>query len=148
MVTSDTQLLELKPAQAARELARAASPAWLSGLRRHLAEQGAIDELPRVLAAWGLSQSEAATLFGVSRQALSKWLSRGVPGERLEAVADLAAATDVLCHYLKPERIPAVVRRKAENLQGKSLLDLAGRKRTREVLAACREMFDFSRIHG
>lgn len=148
MVAKTSELLELKPAQAARVLARAASPTWLTGLRRHLGETEQSSELRRVLETWGLSQSDAATLFAISRQALSKWLTRGVPAERLEAVADLAAATDVLGHYLKPERIPAVVRRKANNLQGQSLLDLAKAGRTREVLTASREMFDFSRIHA
>jgi len=53
-------------------------------LDRHRAEQS----LARTLAVWGLSQSEAARLFDVSRQAVSKWLDSGVPAERGEAVAD------------------------------------------------------------
>lgn len=55
-----------------------------------------IDQSRRVLRGWGLTQSEAARLFGVSRQALSKWSAKGVPADRLESVANLAAATDLV----------------------------------------------------
>ena len=34
---------------------------------------------------WGLSNAQAAEVFGVSRQAVSKWLDAGVPLERTEA---------------------------------------------------------------
>ena len=54
----------------------------------------------------GLSQAEAARLFGVSRQALAKWVHHGIPSDRVRAVSDLAAATDLLVHYLKRDRIP------------------------------------------
>ena len=43
--------------------------------------------------------------------AVSKWLEQGGPAERVETVADLAAATDLLVRYLQRDRIPAVVRR-------------------------------------
>lgn len=89
-----------------------------------------------------MSQSEAARLFGVTRQAVGKWLTGGVPAERAESVADLAAATDLLVRYLKRDRIPAVVRRQAAGLDGKSLVDLVAESRTRDV-EACRLMFDF-----
>ena len=65
---------------------------------------------------WGLSASDAGRLFGVSRQALSKWLAQGLPADRMLAVADLAAATDLLVHYLKTDRVPAAVRRKSARL--------------------------------
>ena len=82
---------------------------------------------------WGLSQAEAARLFGVSRQALGKWLQHGIPAERAQAVSDLAAATDLLVHYLKRDRIPAVVRRPIHALEDASLLDLAGAGRHPDV---------------
>jgi hypothetical protein len=49
--------------------------------------------------------------------AVSKWLEQGVPAERVETVADLAAATDLLVRYLQRDRIPAVVRRPAPALR-------------------------------
>jgi predicted transcriptional regulator len=97
-----------------------------------------------VLDVWGLSASEASRLFGVSRQAVSKWLVQGVPSERIETVGDLTAATDLLVRYLKPDRIPATVRRKASHVGDRSLLDLVATGDSGGVLEACRAMFDFS----
>ena len=92
---------------------------------------------------WRLSQSEAATLFGVSRQARGKWLDKGVPAGRAEAISDLSAATDLLVRHLKRDRIQTVVRRRADAMDGRSLIDLVAASETREVLDACRSMFDF-----
>ena len=78
--------------------------------------------LERLLSLWGLSAAQGAHLFGISRQAFAKWLKAGPPAERAEAVAALAAATDQLDHYVKRERIAAVVRRKVPQFSGKSLL--------------------------
>ena len=66
-----------------------------------------------------------AAIFGVSRQAVAKWRGSGVPDDRAVALADLAAATDVLERYVRRDRIPAVVRRPATLLGGRSLLELA-----------------------
>ncbi len=71
-----------------------------------------------------------------------------MPPERAGAVADLAAATDLLVHHLKRDRIPAVVRRPIPALDGVSLVDLLARGDTRAVLAACRDMFRFDRVHA
>ena len=100
-----------------------------------------------MLNVWDLNQSEASAVFGVSRQAINKWFTQGVPSERVEALADIAAATDILIHYLKRERIPAVVRRKAQALSDRSLLDILVAGDTRRVLHACRHMFDFADAH-
>jgi hypothetical protein len=87
-------------------------------------------------------------LFGVSRQAVSKWIDTGVPVERSETVADLAAATDLLVHYLKRDRIPAVVRRPIARMSDRSLLDLLAAGESRVVLSACRDMFAFERAQS
>lgn len=123
-------------------------PEWLAAFAGELESRALVDQLPRVLAIWGLSASEGARLFGVSRQALSKWRTRGVPAERLEMIANLAAATDLLLRYLKVDRIPAAVRRKARRLGGRSLLDLVAEGDSRGALEACRAMFDFAAVHG
>lgn len=143
MPTDTAELLSLKPAVAARELSRAADPEWMAAFLRSLDLGNARADLARVLKVWGLSQAKAAELFGVSRQAIGKWLQRGLPADRLTAVADLAAATDILARHLKTDRIPAVVRRPAQQLNGKSLLDFVGEGRTQDVLIACRRMFSF-----
>jgi predicted transcriptional regulator len=140
-------IVELDPREAASLVAAAQEKrrAWLDEFAEYLDRYRAGQSLARTLAVWGLSQSEAARLFGVSRQAVSKWIDNGVPVDRSEAVADLAAATDLLVHYLKRDRIPAVVRRRATAIGDRSLLDLLGQGQTRAILESCREMFAFER---
>lgn len=141
-------LIELAPGEAARILVQQADERWVSELQRSLDRERAQVDLDRILAVWGLSQTEAAELFGVSRQAISKWRARGVPVGRLGAVSDLAAATDLLVRHLKRDRIPAVVRRRTERLGNESLLDLVATGQTRETLDACRRMFRFGDVHA
>jgi hypothetical protein len=142
------RLIELPPGEAARLLVRQADDEWLSELQRTLDRERAQLDLDRILAVWGLSQTDAAELFHVSRQAIGKWRTQGLPAGRIEAVSDLAAATDLLLRHLKRDRIPAVVRRRAARLGGESLLDLVAAGRTREMLDACRRMFRFGDAHA
>jgi len=147
MTVETSELTSLAPSEAARVLLRRADEVWLSELQRSLDRQRARAGFDRVLAVWNLNQSDAASLFGVTRQAIAKWRARGVPVGRIEAVADLQAATDLLVRHLKRDRIPAVVRRGSAQLGGRSLLDLVNQGRTREVLLACRAMFRFGDAH-
>ena len=121
---------------------------WLDAFSEQLDRRRSAEALSRVLAVWQLNRSDAARLFGVSRQAVSKWFEHGVPAERAAAVADLAAATDLLVHHIKRERIPAVVRRKAPGLGGLSLLELIETGAHERVLQACRAMFEFDEAQG
>lgn len=57
-----------------------------------------------------------------------------------------AAATDLLGHHLERERIPAVVRRKAPELSGKSLLELAIAGEYTRVRSVVETMFDLRRV--
>lgn len=140
----------LDPEEAAERtfLAHRHNGEWLDAFVASLDRRRAVGAFRRTIETWGLSQAEAARLFGVSRQAIGKWRRRGVPPDRAGAVADLAAATDLLVHHLKRDRIPAIVRRPIPVLDGASLVDLLGRGDTRAVLAACRDMFRFDRIHA
>jgi predicted transcriptional regulator len=140
-----SHLTDLDPRDAAARLAadQRDDRGWLDEFAESLDRYRAAQSFARVLSVWDLSRSEAARFFGVSRQALSKWLRQGVPAERSETVADLAAATDLLVHHLKRDRIPGVVRRPASELANRSLLDLLAAGDTRVLLAACRDMFRF-----
>ncbi|MHB8296305.1 MAG: hypothetical protein ACYDH5_17155 [Acidimicrobiales bacterium] len=138
-VGEDPKRMAMQLVEASRD-----RPGWLTAFAGELESQALVDQLRRLLGIWGLSASEASRLFGVSRQALSKWLTHGVPAERAEMVADLAAATDLLVRYLELDRVPATVRRKAARLGGRSLLDLVAAGEAHAVLEACRAMFDFS----
>jgi hypothetical protein len=126
-------------------LVEARSPRWVRRFGDELDRRLGASELERVLAVWDLSQSDAARLFGVSRQAVGKWLRAGVPSERAVAVADLGAATDLLVRYLRRERIPAVVRRPAAVTGGRSLVDVAADD-PGAALDAVRAMFDFAAV--
>jgi hypothetical protein len=59
----------------------------------------------------------------------------------------LATATDLLDRYLRRDRIPAVVRRPAEALGGRSLLEMAEAGQSAAVVTAVRQMFDL-RLRG
>jgi transposase-like protein len=127
-------------------IAEAPSSAWLRALTDDLDRRLRADPLERFLELWGLSATDAARAFGVSRQALSKWRRDGVPAGRTPALMDLASATDLLDRRVKRERIPAVVRRPAAALGGRSLLDLAFEGRHGELREAVAAMFDLRRI--
>lgn len=132
----------MTPKVAAATIAAAADPEWTRRFVDELDRTVRTEPLERFVELWGLSNSAAASVFGVSRQAFSKWLKTGAPSARAEAVADLAATTDRLDRYVKRERIPAVVRRPAPILGDRSLLDLASDGETRKVAEAVEAMFD------
>ncbi|MEM7091803.1 MAG: helix-turn-helix transcriptional regulator [Actinomycetota bacterium] len=134
--------LHADPHLAAEQLlSRAPDGAWLDAFLERAASLRRGRSLGEVLDTWGLSQAEFASLVGISRQAVAKWLTR-LPSDREVMVANLAAATDVLVHYVRRERIPAVVRRQAPGLENRSLVDLIAGDETAQLLRVTRQMFD------
>jgi hypothetical protein len=131
--------------EAERLIAAAPDLDWLRALTDELDRAVRQAPLVRLVRLWGLSNAEAARLFGVSRQAFSKWLE-SVPSDRAPVVADLAAATDLLDRRIKRERIPAVVRRRSSLLDGRSLLEMAAAGEHAAVRAAVASMFDLRRV--
>lgn len=126
------QLLE-GDESAARALAQA--------IERRLAT-GSLDQLERV---WDLSAAQAAALFGVSRQAYAKWRIVGIPADRRSDAGEIAAITALLLDFVKIDRIPAVVRRAAEQLGGSTIIDLV-REDPRAARAAVERMLDLRRV--
>ncbi len=100
--------------------------------------------LDRVASVLGVSRTELARLFGVRRQAIEQWEARGVPGDRQEKLATLDAAVDLLTAKLKPERIPAVVRRRAAAYGGRSILEAIADGDETLVLGELRTAFDWA----
>ena len=145
-----SQAAGLDPKAAADQIVHAhkSHSGWLDAFAEHLDRQRNAQALKRILSIWGLNQSDAARIFGVSRQAISKWFDAGVPPDRAVIIADLGAATDLLVRHIKRDRVPGVVRRRAANLGEQSLLDLLVAHRYDEVLQACRAMFAFANAHG
>ena len=121
---------------------------WLDSFAEQLFRRLSGVGLKRILRVWNLDGQDAADGFGVSEETLEFWLRQGVPADVAEPMADLSAATDLLLHYLKVDRIPAVVRRPAERLGGKSLVDLYSERKTADILKACRDMFRFEDVHA
>jgi DNA-binding transcriptional regulator YdaS (Cro superfamily) len=144
---SATRPLDDDPVVYAAWIADSYPPGWLDQFADELDRRRGAGDLRRVLEIWSLSQGAAARLFGVSRQAVAKWMSGGVPADRAGAVADLAAAADLMVHFLRRDRIPAVVRRSSAALGGLSLIQLAATD-TAAALKATRQMFDFTRLHA
>lgn len=91
-----------------------------------------------------LSDTELARLFGVRRQAIAQWRSRGVPSVRQSKAATVAAICDLLGHRLKPERIPGAARRPAVAYGGLSMLEMIERDRHEELLEQVRASFDWA----
>lgn len=134
------------PEELAREILDSADTDWVRGLVDALDREVRIDPLRRLLALWDLSNAAAARMFGISRQAFAKWLMNGPPADRADDVTDVDNITSLLDRYVKRERIPAVVRRPADRLGGKSLIETleAGEYgRAAEVMAVS---FDIRRI--
>lgn len=121
---------------------------WLDHFAEILDRGRSGHALDRVMRVWNLNLTEVGALFGITRQAVSKWVEHGPPVERVSAIAEVAAATDLLVHHLKRDRIPAVVRRAAPALRGRSLIDLWAAGDTRRLLDATRAMFSFGDAHA
>lgn len=84
-----------------------------------------LDTAERVARFWGVSLDSASHLVGHR---------------------DAQAAVALLRHYLKPEAMPAVLRRPNPALADRSLHDLAAAGDGPGLLDACREMFDFRAV--
>lgn len=137
---------DLEPEEAAAQLVATTDPNWARRFIDELDRTVRTEPLERFLELWGLSNAAAANVFGVSRQAFSKWLKNGPPSSRATAIADLSLATELLDRYVKRERIAAVVRRPAPVLENRSLLEIASSGDTLAVADATRAMFDLRRI--
>jgi hypothetical protein len=139
-------LRRLDPAAAALAVTAEADDAWTLEFLRALETRVRTRPLERLMATWDLSAAATGRIFGVSRQAVAKWRGSGVPDDRAVALADLMAATDILERYVRRDRIPAVVRRPAALLDGRTLLELAEAGRIAEVRRGVATMLDLRRV--
>ena len=144
----DNEGMELPaaPSDLARELTESADLEWLRELVDLLDRQVRTEPLERLVELWGLSNAAAARLFGVSRQAFSKWLSNGPPSDRTDDIASVATITDTLDRYVKRERIPAVVRRRADVLDDRSIIESLEAGEYSRTARAAEAMLDLRRI--
>lgn len=113
----------IAPRDLAHELLESADPDWVRELVDELDRVVRAEPLHRLTSLWNLSNAAAARIFGVSRQAFSKWLATGPPADRVDEVTLVDNITSLLDRYVARERIPAVVRRPATRLGGRSLIE-------------------------
>jgi len=101
-------------------------------------------DLERAQAVFGLTVTELAGLFGVTRQAASLWLIDGPPSARLAKVASVAAVADILVHRLKPARIGGIARKPTAAYAGRSMLELIAADEHEWLLESVRRSFDYA----
>ena len=130
----------------ARELIDGADPDWLRELVDALDREVRMAPLHRLTSLWDLSNAAAARIFGVSRQAFSKWLASGPPADRADDVAAVDNITGLLDRYVKRERIAAVVRRPAPAYGDRSIIEVVEAGGYREAADLVRETFDLRRV--
>jgi hypothetical protein len=106
-----------------------------------------LDEEPLVLIGreLQLTKGELGELFGVSRQAVSEWMDRGIPSGRLRDVGQVLRTVSILSRKLKSGRTGLVVRRPAPVLGGRALLEVM-RDDPDQALNAVEEAFDWSGV--
>lgn len=63
-----------------------------------------------LIGAWHLSYASCGRMFGVTRQAVSKWVHSGYPSGRLVDIEELALPTELLAHKVGLDRVPLLVR--------------------------------------
>jgi hypothetical protein len=115
---------------------------FLFAVRRSLNAQE--PPLERIQQVFDLNNTELGRMFRVSRQGAKDWLERGVPTDRHDKVATVAAIADVLERKLKADRIPGLARRPAEAYDGHTMLELIAADRHQELLDITRRSFDWS----
>ena len=87
---------------------------------------------------WGLTPQQVENTFGA--------LQSGTDVQC--AVSDLTAATDLLVRYLKPDRIPVIVRKQIPARGGVSLMSLLKQGDTKTLLTTCGDMFRFEQVQS
>jgi hypothetical protein len=138
--------ISLAPDEMARELVESADVVWLRDLVDALDRRVRTEPLNRLTTLWDLSNAAAARLFGVSRQAFSKWLVSGPPADRVDHVTAVDDISSLLDRYVKRERIPAVVRRPSDRFGDQAIVERLESGEYRSTADLVREMFDLRRI--
>lgn len=104
-----------------------------------------VPPLHRVKDLFGLSNSETAELFGVSRQAVDKWERNGeIPSARLGKLANLLVVGELLERKLAPGRLPLIAGRRADTYGNLTMLEMFAADRDDEVRQLTERALDWS----
>jgi hypothetical protein len=101
-------------------------------------------ELDQIQNVFGLSETELARVFRVTRPAVAKWRARGVPVER---VADVDRVCELAGYFRKkfiPARVPQIVRNPGKGLGGKSVLQTIAERGVEPVYAYLEQLFSYT----
>lgn len=102
--------------------------------------------LRRAMDTFDLTSGDMGDLMGVKRQAVDKWLLAGPPPDRTPKIAAIAAIGDILRHRLREGLPVAVVRRRAEAYEGRTMLEVIAADEHEWLLRSVRDSFDFRRV--
>jgi DNA-binding transcriptional regulator YiaG len=89
-----------------------------------------------IRSALGISPAELARLLHVSREAIRRWeLGESISSERWADIDELHSYVEKLLTYIRPERLPAVIRRRIPALSNQAPLELIASRRVGELIA-------------
>lgn len=147
---------EVREPAKAELLSPPGAPPWIEpGLMARLGElvhrhEGISEPFPsrlylsRVQDLFALSRTELAGLFGITRQAVSKWLEEGVPPARQPKLLTVLDLAELLARQLQAGRLPAVVRRPAPAFGDRSMIEVIAADHHQELLAQVERSFDWA----
>lgn len=140
-------LLAKSPEDVAKDLFRHFDATSLDRLQDALSRERRIAPLHRLTDILELNHRAAAELFGVTRQAFTKWTDGAVPADRTTEIADAAAAIDLMIRYLHRDRVAAVARRPAAMFHGRTLLQIFAADGAAAFYTATKAIFAFGDAH-
>ena len=89
---------------------------------------------------FALTRTDAARLFNVSPEAVTKWERNGVPVRRLAELDRCYQLAQMMQRRLRPDRLPALVRTPAPDFNNHNVLDVIAEKGTQPVFDYMRRM--------
>ncbi len=99
--------------------------------------------LDRIKEVFGLSETELSALFGVSRPAVAKWRSAGIPMERIADVDRVTELAEYFHRKFIPLRIPQIVREPGYEDDRRSFLEIIREEGVLPVYADLAETFSY-----
>ncbi|GAC1414743.1 MAG: hypothetical protein NVSMB64_24990 [Candidatus Velthaea sp.] len=90
-----------------------------------------------------MSETELAALFGVSRPAIAKWRTRGVPPERSADVDRVRELSGYFTKKFVRVRVPQIVRTPGRGLAGKTVLAVLAEDGVDPVYAYLERLFSY-----
>ena len=107
-------------------------------------ERVGADALDLIRGVFGLSETEVARLFSVSRPALGRWREGGVPVERGADVDRVRELAEYFHRKFLPVRIPQIVRTRGRGLGDKTVLTVIAESGVQPVYAYLERLFSYT----